>query len=260
MRHYDFRPGDTPLLVSVPHAGTELPAGMAARLAPAATDLPDTDWFVDELWDFVSGLGAGLIAARWSRYVVDLNRAPDDAALYTSRTTSLVPMETFDGDALYAGDPPDAREVAERVQRYWRPYHETLEGELSRLVAQHGHAVLLDAHSIRSEVPALFDGVLPHFNLGTNAGASADPFLAEQALGVLSAAPGYETVRDARFKGGYITRHHGRPSEGRHALQLEMAQRCYMGESPPIRDAGRRATVTPVLRKFAGALMDWSPR
>lgn len=259
MDDFDFHPGTTPLLVSVPHAGTRLPEGLAERLTPGARALPDTDWFVDALYGFVRERGAGLLVARWSRYVVDLNRPPGDEALYAARTTGLVPLETFDGQPLYGDKPPDESEVRARRDRYWKPYHDALDAALGELRARHGHAVLLDAHSIRSEVPGLFEGRLPHFNLGTWAGRSAAPGLAAGAEDILVGASAFETVRDARFKGGYITRHYGRPHEGVHALQLEMAQRSYMREVPPEPEPGRAARVKPVLEKLVSHLQDWTP-
>jgi len=259
MSDFDFQPGTSPLLISVPHAGTALPPDLAERLTREARALPDTDWRVDGLWDFAPSLGAGLIVARWSRYLVDLNRPPDDAPLYASPTTGLVPVTTFDGKPLYPGDPPDRDEVRARLQRYWRPYHDAVDKELRRLREAHGHAVLLDAHSIRSVAPALFDGRLPALNLGTNDGASAGSTLAKAAWAALSSDSHFDAVQDDRFKGGYITRHFGRPAQGLHALQLEMAQRCYMRERPPAPDAARQARVTPLLRRVVMALRDGAP-
>lgn len=256
----DFTPGDSAVLVNVPHAGTRLAPGMDDRLTDAARSLADTDWFVDELYDFAPGLGAGLAVATHSRYVIDLNRDPEDTPLYATPGTGLVPETAFDGNALYRdGAGPGDEEKQERLAQYWRPYHAALADELERLRARHGFAVLLDGHSIRSEVPRLFDGVLPDFNLGTWAGRSAAASLAEVAWQVLSTAPGRTHVRDGRFQGGYITRHYGKPSRGVHVLQLEMAQASYMVESPPRRDAGRLEAVQPVLSRLVEVLTRWRP-
>ncbi len=259
MDHVHLHRGQSPLLISVPHAGTDLPDEVAARLRPSALALPDTDWYVDELYAFARALGVGMLRARWSRYVIDLNRPADDGALYAQRTTGLVPLETFAGEPLYRDDPPDDVETRQRLERYWRPYHQVLGEEMERLRSRHGHAVLLDAHSIRSRVPALFEGVLPHFSLGTNDGRSAAPDLVSGAFTTLSSDARFDTVRDARFRGGHITRHQGQPERGCHALQLEMAQRAYMRETPPVRDPERQATVTPILERFVTGLRDWRP-
>lgn len=257
---YTLSPGGTPLLVSVPHAGTRLPESLSARLTPAARKLPDTDWFVDRLYRRVTDLGAGLLIARYSRYLIDLNRPPDDATLYASAGPGLLPLETFSGEALYRdGQQPAADEALQRRRSYWQPYHDALGAELKALKKRHGFALLLDAHSIRGEVPALFAGTLPDLNLGSNKGASADAELIAAAMAALKSRPEYSRVLDGRFQGGYITRHYGQPHEGVHALQLEMAQSVYMQESPPVFDEGLAAAVEPLLMRLVGALLEWRP-
>lgn len=249
-----------PVLVCVPHAGTLLSDGLAERLTRAGRALPDTDWFVDRLWSWVTERGAGLLVATHSRYVVDLNRPADDTPLYAGPTTGLVPTETFAGEPLYPeGAEPDAEDVAGRVDTHWRPYHEVLGATLEQLRERHGHAVLLDAHSIRSRVPRLFSGRLPDLNLGTWDGRSADPALAAAAWSALGQDEGFTRVRDGRFKGGHTTRHYGQPVQGIHALQLEMAQAAYMSEEPPVWHGERAARVQPVLQALLNALLDWRP-
>ncbi|KAA9131265.1 N-formylglutamate deformylase [Marinihelvus fidelis] len=260
MTLFKLQPGTTPLLVNVPHSGTVLPEAIAARMTPLARTLPDTDWYVDRLYDFATAMGAGMLVASHSRYVVDLNRPPDDAALYNTRTTGLVPVETFDGEALYRpGQAPDADEIAERRDRYWAPVHDALAAELARLRAQHGYAILLDAHSIRGEVPALFDGVLADLNLGSHGGRSAAPGLVDLSMDVFRQSASHTAVLDGRFKGGYNTRHYGQPGQGIHALQMEMPQRLYMSEAPPAWEDARAAGVVPLLRQWLQALLDWRP-
>lgn len=261
MQNYRFRPGATPLLVSIPHRGTELPDEYARRMTPMARALTDTDWHLDRLYDFLDGIGASVLEATHSRYVVDLNRPPDDGNLYPGRsTTGLVPLDTFDGEPLYAdGEQPGAREIAERVERYWKPYHGRLAATLAELRERHGVALLWDAHSIRSRVPRLFDGELPHFNIGTADGASCDPALAGRIADIARRADGYVSVLDGRFKGGYITRRYGRPREGVHAVQLELALRAYMDEAPPfeLREP-LAAAVRPHLRAMLEAMLDFA--
>lgn len=262
---FTLHPGDSPLIVSVPHAGTALPEGFADRLSPAARALPDTDWHVDRLYDFAKGLGATVLVARYSRYVVDLNRPPSDESLYPGQaTTGLVPVDLFDGEPLYLNDVgPDMAETFYRVDEFWRPYHAALGQELARIKARHGHAVLWDAHSIASQVPRLFEGRLPDFNIGTYGGLSCAKSLSDAITGIAAEASrdmGYTHVLNGRFKGGYITRENGDPSSGIHAVQLELAQSTYMHEAPPYAYAPESASrVTPVLSAFLEACIDWRP-
>ena len=258
---YRFREGNTPLLLSFPHDGTELGGAIARRLTPAGLGLPDTDWHVSKLYDFAGGLGASTIGARMSRYVVDLNRDPSGAALYPGADhTEICPTRTFDGETIYQpGQEPDAAETAERIERWFAPYHARIAAELDRIRKRHGFAVLLDAHSIRSVVPRFFEGSLPDLNLGTNDGKSCAPELGARAFAVLSEPSGFSAVRDARFKGGFITRHFGRPGENVHALQLELAQKNYMSELAPYAfDDARAERLRRVLVRFVEALISWT--
>jgi N-formylglutamate deformylase len=255
-------PGRTPLLIDVPHAGLGLSPGLSGRLTESALGLADTDWHVEKLYGFAAELGVGLMVATHSRYVVDLNRDPQGRALYPGAdNTELCPTRGFDGAPLYReGAEPDAAEVAARAVAYWRPYHQRLEAELQAIRARHGYAILLDGHSIAAEVPRFFTGRLPDLNLGTNDGASCDPGLAARAYGILSAAEGFSHVHNGRFKGGFITRHYGRPADGLHALQLEIARDCYMDEARLDHwDPARAAPLVAVLRQLVESLSQWRP-
>ncbi len=225
------------MLVSLPHDGTELPATISARVTAAGRRVPDTDWHVGKLYAFARGLDASVITPRWSRYVADLNRDPEGQALYPGRReTRLVPVTTFAGEPIYSeGDAPGETEVALRREMYWQPYHDALSGELTRMRKAHPRVVLWDGHSIKSRVPMFFEGQLPDFNLGTASGASCSPELQARLAGVLrELAVGsdghYSHIVNGRFKGGYITRHYGRPEAGVDAVQLELAQYTYMDE------------------------------
>ncbi|MCD9033472.1 N-formylglutamate deformylase [Luteimonas sp. Y-2-2-4F] len=244
--------GDAPLLISIPHNGTELPEGIAARLAPEAHRVPDTDWHLDRLYAFASELGASMLVPRHSRYVIDLNRAEDDASLYPGQnTTGLCPAVRFDGEPVYLpGQAPGPDEVAERVETYWRPYHRALAEELERLHAAHGRVVLWEAHSIRGTLPFLFEGRLPDLNLGTAGGASCAPALQARLEAALAAQDGYDFVVNGRFKGGYITRHYGDPARGIDAVQLEISQRVYMDEDSFAWREDRAARLQPLLRRL----------
>lgn len=259
---FTLRRGSTPLLLSVPHAGTALPDALRERLVPRAAGVEDTDWHLERLYDFALELGAGLIVPTYSRYVVDLNRPREDTPMYAGvNNTGLVPRNFFSGDALYReGKAPTAAEVAQRVAHYWQPYHDALDTELARLRDVHGHAVLFDAHSIKSALPWLFEGTLPHLNLGTVAGASCAASLRAALAGVLAAQQRYSHVVDGRFKGGYITRRHGRPDEQVHAVQLEMCWRCYLDEAQPANwHEGLANEVRPLLRALVQSMSGWKP-
>jgi N-formylglutamate deformylase len=247
--------GTAPLLISLPHDGIALPEDIAVRLTPEARAVPDTDWFVSRLYDFARGLGASVLVPTFSRYVVDLNRPPDDVSLYPGQnTTGLCPAVRFSGDPVYlAGQEPSADEVAARVETYWRPYHDTLAQELARLRGEFGRVLLWEGHSIRSVVPFLFEGRLPDFNLGTADGSSCDPALQARLETVLAAQRDYSWVANGRFKGGYITRRYGRPSEGVDAVQLELAQSTYMDESAGRYDRPRAETLQKLLSALLAA-------
>ena len=232
MEPYRLRAGTTPLLVSMPHTGTHVPDWLAPRLSAAARALPDTDWHLERLYDFVDELGASVLVATHSRYVVDLNRPPDNANLYPGQdTTGVVPLDTFHREPIYLpGFPPSAEEVAKRIETYWRPYHRQLAQALAELKAKHGYALLWDAHSIFSVLPRFFAGRLPDLNLGTADGKSCAPGIGEA---LVKSVEGYSVVLNGRFKGGYITRRYGDPANGVHAVQLELSEATYMDERAP---------------------------
>jgi len=254
--------GDSPLIVDVPHAGTHVPDAIAFRLGDAARSVPDTDWHVDQLYAFARETGATMLVATHSRYVVDLNRDPAGAALYPGAdNTELCPTRTFANEPIYLdGESPSEREIAARRSVFHEPYHATLAAEIERVRARHGYAILLDAHSIRSEVPRFFDGRLADLNLGTMRGASCAENVERLAIDVLAGARSFSYVANGRFTGGYVTRHYGRPTGGIHALQLEMAQSCYMDEAPPFGyDPSRAAPLAAVLERLVISLSECRP-
>lgn len=234
MDTYTLHRGHVPLLISLPHDSSVIPAAQSARMLPHARHSVDTDWHVAQLYaPLAEELGASVLTAKLSRYVVDLNRPADGGPLYPGRQeTGVVPTMGFDGQALYApGQEPDAAEVQQRIEAYWRPYHQAIGLELERLLAAHGRAVLWDGHSIRGHVPMLFSGRLPDFNLGTAGGASCSPGLQGRLADCLHAQSVYGQVVNGRFKGGHITRHYGHPGHAIDAVQLELVQATYMDEA-----------------------------
>lgn len=255
--------GDTPLLIDVPHAGTYMPVDVRAGMTAEAQSVPDADWHVPLLYDFAIARGASLMMATHARYVADLNRDPQGEALYAGAdNTELLPTSTFDRVPIYVdGRAPTAEAVDLLRARYWQPYHARLRARVDAIRARHGFAVLLDAHSIRSRVPRFFEGRLPDLNLGTADGGSCDAELQSAAFAVLSSASGFSAVCNGRFKGGYVTRHYGRPRDGIHALQLEIAQSAYMDERPPWPwDPVRARPLQDLLRRFVDVLLAWRPQ
>jgi N-formylglutamate deformylase len=253
---FHLREGNAPLVVSIPHAGTFLPDDIAAQLTPEGRAVPDTDWFVDQLYQFLDELDVTVITATHSRYVVDLNRSPEGGKLYPGQAeTGICPTETFDGAPLYVVAPPDPAARADRVARYWQPYHDALSASLERVKGHHKFVRLLDAHSIRGSVPRLFTGELPDLNFGTNDAAAASESLANRVVAA-AAAQGFSWVLNGRFKGGFITRHYGAPTCGIEAIQLELAQRSYVdsGNNPQFQPA-RAAALVGVLRLIVDEML-----
>jgi formiminoglutamase len=255
----EVRQGDGPVILGLPHTGTWLPEDIAKRLNARGRMLADTDWHIERLYD---GLlpGATTVRATFHRYVVDANRGPDDASLYPGQnTTGLVPLTDFDGHPIW-DDAPDAAEIAGRTARFHAPYHAALTAEVARVRAKHGIAILYDCHSIRSHIPFLFDGTLPDFNIGTNNGATCDPRV-EEAVRAVCAATGRTMAVNGRFKGGWTTRHYGRPEAGVHAIQMELAQSTHLAaEEPPFAyDHGKETAVREPLGAILHALAALAP-
>jgi formiminoglutamase len=226
-----LRQGQAPLLVSIPHTGTDIPAELESRLVSPWLARKDADWWIERLYDFAADLDATILRTTISRTVIDVNRDPSGASLYPGQaTTELCPTTTFDGEPLYRdGEALSELDVASRRSRFFAPYHQALAAEIERLRSLHPRVVVYDCHSIRSVIPRLFDGELPLFNIGTNAGASCDPAL-QRLVEESCAATGFPWVANGRFKGGWITRRYGRPEAGVHAVQMELACRGYMRE------------------------------
>jgi len=257
----EVQQGSGPLVLGLPHTGTYLPAKIVARLNETGQTLADTDWHVERLY---AGLVGDVTTVRTPvhRYVIDVNRAPGGESLYPGQnTTGLIPLTDFEGAPIWRdGDAPDVDEVEARRVAYHAPYHAALAEELERIRARHGFAILYDCHSIRSRIPYLFDGVLPDLNIGTNGGTTCAPGIAATVQDAC-AASGYSTITDGRFKGGWTTRHYGRPDEGLHAIQMELSQATYLAAeaSPWTYDAARAERLRATLRPILETLSAWRP-
>lgn len=244
--------GDGPVILGLPHTGTQLPAAVMAKLNARGRAIADTDWHIERLY---GGLlpGATTVRATFHRYVIDANRGPDDPSLYPGQnTTGLVPVTDFAGEPIWT-KAPSAADIAERKENFHAPYHAALAAEVERVRARHGVAILYDCHSIRSVIPFLFDGVLPDFNIGTNNGATCDPRI-EAAAFDTCAATGRTHVLNGRFKGGWTTRHYARPHDGVHAIQMELAQSTHLAsEAAPFAYDEAKAAA---LRRTLGAILE----
>lgn len=261
--------GEAPLIVAFPHTGTKIPDDIAQGLIDPWRARKDADWWIDTLYGFVRDLGVTTIRTPLSRTVIDVNRDPSGVSLYPGQaTTDLCPLTTFDGEPLYhEGAAPDPAEIQRRRQRGFDPYHEAIGAHITRLKARHGKVVLYDAHSIRSRIPRLFDGELPQFNIGTNGDVTCDPALSHDVSRICERS-GFTHVLNGRFRGGFTTRHYGRPEAGVHAIQMELACRGYMDEPVEVNahnwptpfDAGRAAPLQTVLSQIIGAALAFATR
>lgn len=260
---YTLTQGHLPLLVSIPHGGEYIPDDLAEKMTPTALQVADTDWHLHRLYQFAVEMGASVIRSNYSRYVIDLNRAPDGSSLYPGQTTTgLCPLEAFRGEPVYRSEAlqPDEAEIQSRVAQYWQPYHQALQAELQRIRAAHGSVLMWEAHSIACRLPRLFEGQLPDLNIGTfNGKACADAI--SQAAAAAAKESTYTSVVDGRFKGGYLTRHYGNPAEHIHTIQLEMAQYIYMNEDAPFNYIEEKAAqVIPTLKAMVTQSLNALPK
>ncbi|OGV76983.1 MAG: N-formylglutamate deformylase [Methylotenera sp. RIFCSPLOWO2_02_FULL_45_14] len=263
---YNFCVGNSPILISMPHVGIKIPDEIASNLTPEAMQMPDVDWHLPLLYDMAKYHEASVISSEYLRYVIDLNRSPDNASLYPGQdTTGLCPVDTFDTQPIYReGNQPNEIEIQNRIKKYWYPYHEKINSELHRILSIHGIAILWDAHSIASHVPRFFAGQLPDLNFGTADSLSCDVSLQKALAETMHNsihAKRYSHIFNGRFKGGYITRHYGKPNMNIHAVQLEMSQCIYMQESHPYQyDSELAKGVKPLLDDLLETCLLWANR
>ena len=252
----DVTRGDSPLVLAQPHSGTWIPESIHSRLNDLGQEISDTDWHIPRLYEGLVD-NVTIVTTPVHRYVVDANRDPSGESLYPGQnTTGLCPLTTFDGDSIYVdGQQPSQDEIESRQSQYHQPYHDAIREELDRVHQKHGYVILYDCHSIRSVVPYLFENVLPDFNIGTNSGASCASEIQQMVETTCKAASQYKTVSNARFKGGWTTRHYGQPEKGFHSIQMELAQSTYMIETAPWTYLDNEAeNLRQVLKRFLTGL------
>ncbi len=255
---YQLAQGDLPFLVSVPHVGTLVPETILDSFTAEAKRLPDTDWFVDQLFDFPELSRATLIKSNFNRYVIDLNRSTDGENLYPGKPTpELCPTTCFDGTAIYEQAPPDRAEIQRRTSTYWQPYHDQIAAIIADFKARFDFALILDIHSIASCVPRLFDGTLPDFNFGTNHEKSCGRSLNARIREFADSTSEFSAAFNGRFVGGFITRNYGNPGNKIHSVQIEISQATYLDETTGNWDEQKAARVRPVMKEFFCLLSDW---
>lgn len=258
MNPFTLTRGNSPLILAFPHVGTFVPADTAARLNERGLALVDTDWFIDEVYEGLSP-DATTIRATFSRYVIDANRDPEGQSLYPGQnTTTLCPTIDFEGQPIYhPGQEPSPGEIEARRIAFHTPYHAAIREEIARVKQMHGYAVLYDGHSIRSELPFLFEGKLPDLNLGTNAATTLRPAMEKRAFDIAQQS-GFESILNGRFKGGWTTRHYGQPDQNVCAFQMEIAQSAYLKaeQAPWALDDDKCAQLRPTLKSILEALLD----
>lgn len=250
MKPFEVIRGDGPIILGQPHGGIFVPEAIATTLNDNGGKLADTDWHISRLYDGLCE-GATVVKANFHRYVIDANRDPTGQSLYPGQnTTGLCPTTDFDGEAIYqSGKEPEKTGIAQRTDTWHRPYHQALEAEIARVKSTHGLAIIFDCHSIRSRIPFLFEGDLPDFNIGTNGGTTCSAAIENAAVKCCSHAKRFSHVLNGRFKGGWTTRHYGRPQDHVHAIQMEIAQRQYMDEFAPWNWRDERARKTRAVLK-----------
>lgn len=259
--HIEIVEGDGPIVLGLPHTGTYIPDDIRANLNANGRAMADTDWHIDRLYDDLLP-GTTSVKALFHRYVIDANRDPNGKSLYPGQnTTGLVPLTDFDGHDIWA-TPPTQNDISVRQKTFHAPYHAALDAQLNRVKQRHGFAILYDCHSIRSEIAFLFDGTLPDFNIGTNNGETCDPCIETAVTNICTNANDYSTTINGRFKGGWTTRHYGRPNDGVHAIQMELAQSTYLSTqtAPFDYDVEKAAHLRVYLREILQTLTLLAPR
>ncbi len=253
-KDYLFHHRNSPILFSIPHDGNVIPDDIADKMHEFALNSPDRDFFVAQLFSFAKDFDISLLKTNISRYVIDMNRPADNKPLYPGQSgTELCPTTSFEEEELYKSKPHQA-EIQRRIEQYWQPYHQIIKDKLETIKQQHGFAILVDCHSIKSQVSRFFEGQLPDINIGTNSGKSCSQAISDKFEAVLKAQSRYSYVFNERFKGGYITRQYGNPEENIHAIQIELSQINYMDENSNRYDVNKAEQLKTLLIRAVNAL------
>ena len=260
MEFLEIKQGLSPLILCFPHTGPYIPDAINDTLNEQGREKADTDWHLHALYD---GLAPEATSIRTCihRYVIDCNRDPQGKSLYPGQnTTDLVPLTDFDGLPLHK-QVPTPSQINARLRDFHRPYHTAIETQIERVKAAHGFAIVYDCHSIRSNIPFLFEGTLPHFNIGTNEGKTCAPSIEKAVYTLCEKAQNYSVVLNGRFKGGWTTRHYGLPDTNVHAVQMEIAQRSYMIETTPwTYETNKAQSLRSHLKEILDELTNWNPQ
>ena len=243
MNHIEIKQGTGPIVLAMPHSGTYLPTEIYDKLNDNGKELADTDWHLMELYDGLQP-NAAIVKANFHRYVIDANRCPDGVSLYPgANTTTLCPLIDFVNKPIWQeGLVPTESDIEPRIKLFHTPYHKALHEALQTARSNHGYAIIYDCHSIRSNIPFLFDGALPNLNIGTNDSKSCDSKI-EQIAENICKKSSFSTVTNGRFKGGWTTRHYGKPETDIHAIQMEITQSSYMQEHAPWEYSNEKANI-----------------
>lgn len=254
--------GQSPLILCLPHSGTDVPPFVAGRLNATGRLQADLGWRLEKVFDFHGALGATVIRSSVSRYVIDLDRDRETPiSVAEDPSLALCPVTTLDHKRIYKeGEEPGPTEVEQRMLLFYRPFHLALQQQIARLRRIHEKVILVDCQSMRSQIRGMSEKGLPMINIGSADGASCDPDLRSLFVGSFTAQDGYSVSVDVQTKGGFITRTCGQPAKGVHAMTLMLAQRSYLRhESPPFEpDKIRLARLRAILSDSFARLLDWT--
>ena len=243
---------DSPIIVSVPHSGIKIPHELKSSYVSGQIQfIDDTDWFVDRLYDFVQDMGITIIHAKYSRWVIDLNRNVQSKPLYDDGRiiTDLTPTTDFNGQSIYKNKEPSDAEIQKRISSYYTPYYDNITTLIKNKKSTFDHVLFFDAHSIRKHVPGIRKEPFPDLILGDVDETSADKGLIETAVKTLGSSS-YSFQHNDPFKGGNLTRHFANPKKGIHALQLEMSKILYMYDTETLFHEERAEKVRTLLRSL----------
>ena len=242
---------EIPFILSIPHSGTSIPKEKVDFFNQnQLKDMDDTDWFLDKLYDFAPKMGITTIIANYHRWLVDLNRDPNNQPLYNDGRiiTSICTKTNFNGDNIYKDSYQlDKKEISSRIESYFSPYHDFLNSLIVKFLKTHSKVIVWDGHSIKRFVPTINSNSFPDLIIGNNDHQSCDKELTKIAFDNLKKS-NYQVQINQPFKGGYITRNHGNPNEGVNSIQLEMSKDLYMSKNETKYDETKAYEIRKLLK------------